>query len=71
MPGFLIIGETIACFIDDGNVAEPSDALISFSSMDVIVVPAAFTSHVGLLLRIALLSGIEQNDDDGRQIRYL
>ena len=47
MPSFLTTGVTIACFIDDGNVPESSDALTSFISMVVMVVPAAFTSHVG------------------------
>jgi len=44
MPGFLTTGVTIACFIDDENVPESSDALTSFTSIVVMVVLAALVT---------------------------
>jgi len=57
MPGFLTIGVTIACFVEEGNTAESSKALTSLASIVAMVEPAAFTNHVGTGSRAHCLLG--------------
>jgi len=52
-----MIGVTIACFIDDGKVADSSEELTSFTKIFVIIGPEAFTSHVGTVSRAHCLFG--------------